>query len=265
MWLHASSRLSFQITDPTPFVFALRPRNDARQWVGREAFTPDPMVSVDEYVDVHGNRCQRLLAPPGLFSVDTMAVVETSDSLDTAPGAPFVEIQELPTEVLHYLLPSRYCESEQFNDMAREIAGDAIPGYDQVARINKWVRSNVRFDPDSMHFQASAVDVNRSREGVCRDLAHIAIALCRGIAIPTRMLAGYLHDLEPMDLHAWFEAYVGGQWYAFDPTQPGPRGGRIILAAGRDAADVATFSQFGPPIAPTEFSVNVEELLGPSE
>lgn len=265
MWLHASSKLAFQIADPTPFIFALRPRNDPRQWVVRESFTPEPMVSVDEYYDLHGNRCQRLVAPPGPFSVVTMAEVETPDMLDTAPGAPFVEIPYLPNDVLHYLLPSRYCESEQFNHMAREIAGDAIPGYDQVARIDDWVRRNVRFNPDSPHFQVSAVEVNRLREGVCRDLAHIGIALCRGLAIPARIVAGYLYELEPMDLHAWFEAYVGGDWYAFDPTQPTPRGGRIILAAGRDAADVAVFSQFGPLIASMDFSVEVEQIEGPSE
>ena len=106
----------------------------------------------------------------------------------------------------------------------------------------------------------SAIEVNQRREGVCRDLAHMGIALCRALCIPARMVVGYLHELQPMDLHAWFEAYVGGRWYTFDATQDAPRGGRVTVAYGHDAANVAIFSQFGPALIPTAMQVTVELL-----
>ena len=116
------------------------------------------------------------------------------------------------------------------------------------------------FNPNSNHFQLSAVGVNEQREGVCRELAHLGIALCRGLCIPARMVVGYLYGLVPMDFHAWFEAYVGWRWYAFDPTQAFPRGGRVSVAYGRDAADVAIFNQFGPALYPRLMNVQVEKL-----
>lgn len=169
----------------------------------------------------------------------------------------------MPDDVLTYLLPSRYCESDRFMQMAWSIVGDARPGHDQVARITDWIRENVRFNPDSPHFQLSAVELNQAREGVCREFAHLGIALCRGLCIPARMVVGFLHGLEPMDFHAWFEAYIGGRWVAFDATQPEDCGKRVTVACGRDAADVAIFNQFGPPMCPTRIGVTVEEVEGP--
>jgi len=265
MWLRASCDIQFQESEPAPFILMLRPRSGAGQWVARETYTLTPTVPAMEYTDSYGNLCQRLISPPGRFSIHTSADVLTNDQLEVAPGAPFVEVQNLPNEVLTYLLPSRYCEADRFLTMGRDIVGDAIPGYDQVARIEQWIRENFDFNPDSPHFQMSAVDVNQTTEGVCRDFAHLGIALCRGLCIPARMVVGYLHKLDPMDFHAWFEAYVGGNWYAFDPTQKGPRGGRVTVAYGRDAADVAIFNQFGPALYPTKMSVTVEELEGPPE
>ena len=106
----------------------------------------------------------------------------------------------------------------------------------------------------------TAVEVNQQREGVCRELAHLCIALCRSLCIPARMVVGYLHGLEPMDFHAWFEAYVGGRWYTFDATQGAPRGGRVTIGYGRDAADVAIFNQFGPALYPRVMEVRTEKL-----
>ncbi|MDD4915517.1 MAG: transglutaminase family protein [Methylococcales bacterium] len=219
-----------------------------------------PSVPVIEYTDSYGNLCQRLIAPPGAFSIRTSADILTVDAVDVCPGAPFVEVQDLPNEVLTYLLPTRYCESDRFLEMGRGIVEDARPGYDQVSRIESWIRENVRFNPDSLHFQLSAVEVNQQREGVCRELAHLGIALCRGLCIPARMVVGYLHGLEPMDFHAWFEAYVGGRWHSFDPTQTQPKGGRVTVAYGRDAADVAIFTQFGPAVYPQHMSVRINRL-----
>jgi len=260
MWLRTSCKLTFTVPRPTPFILMLRPRSGAQQWVGRETYTLNPSVPVLEFTDAYGNLCQRLVAPPGEFSIQTSADVMTADAIDVAPGAPFDEVQHLPDGVLTYLLPSRYCESERFLDMASSIVAGATPGYDQVAAICDWVRREVRFDCASSQVHMAATEINARREGVCRDLAHLGIALCRALCIPARMVVGYLHGLAPMDLHAWFEAWVGGRWYTFDPTQDAPRGGRVTVAYGHDAADVAIFNQFGPALAPHEMQVTVELL-----
>ena len=260
MWLRTSCNLNFTVGSPTPFILMLRPRSGAQQWVARETYTLTPSVPVVEFTDAYGNLCQRLIAPPGEFSIRTSADVMTADAIDVAPGAPFDEVQNLPDAVLTYLLPSRYCESEMFFEMASSMVAGVAPGYDQVACIADWIRREVRFNSASIYDHMSAVDVNQRRDGVCRDLAHLGIALCRALCIPARMVVGYLHGLEPMDLHAWFEAYVGGRWYTFDATQDAPRGGRVTVAYGHDAANVAIFSQFGPALAPTEMQVTVELL-----
>ncbi|PWF43109.1 transglutaminase domain-containing protein [Massilia glaciei] len=260
MWLRTSCNLDFVVHVPTPFILMLRPRSGAHQWVARESYMLKPSVPVVEYTDLYGNLCQRLIAPPGQFSIRTSADVMTSDTIDVCPGAPYNEVQNLPDEVLTYLLPSRYVESEQFFTMANQIVANAAPGYDQVVCISDWIRRSVRFNPASANHYMSAVQVNQQGEGVCRDLAHMGIALCRALCIPARMVVGYLHGLEPMDLHAWFEAYVGGRWYTFDPTQATPRGGRVAVAFGHDAANVAISSQFGPALQPTSMLVAVELL-----
>jgi len=247
----------------TPLILMLRPRSGMQQWVARETYTLSPNVPVEEYTDIFGNLCQRLVAPAGQFSGYTSADVMTADVVDTAPGAFFVEIQNQPDAVLSYLLPSRYCESDRFGNLSREIVGGLQLGYDQVHRISDWVRSSIQYTPGSSAFPLSAVEVNARREGVCRDLAHLGIALCRSISIPARLVVGFLYGLEPMDLHAWFEAYVGGRWYTFDPTEDALCGGRLAVAYGRDAADVAVYHQFGPPAIFSSMDVRVELLDGP--
>lgn len=260
MWLRTECNISFDVGFPTPFILMLRPRSGTNQWVARESYTLNPSVQVIEYTNNYDNLCQRLVAPVGEFSIRTSAIIQTNDVFDVSPGAAFDEVQNLPDSVLTYLLPTRYCESDKFIDLAQEIVLGVTLGYDQVATIVAWIRHNIQFNPDSMHFQLSAVEVNQQREGVCRELAHLGIALCRALCIPARMVVGYLHGLKPMDFHAWFEAYVGGRWYTFDPTQPNLVGGRVTVAYGRDAADVAIFNQFGPALFPKEMSVSVEML-----
>ncbi|MFC1774134.1 transglutaminase family protein [Pseudomonadota bacterium] len=263
MWIQARCNLEFQMGAPTPLILMLRPRSGMQQWVAREAYTLLPSVPVEEYTDIFGNLCQRLIAPAGDFAVHTTADAMTADVVDQAPGAFFVEIQNLPDAVLLYLLPSRYCESDRFGSLARDIVGSVQFGYDQVNRISDWIRSSIRYTPGSSAFPLSAVEVHAQREGVCRDLAHLGIALCRSISIPARLVVGFLYGLEPMDLHAWFEAYVGGRWYTFDPTEDAPRGGRLAVAYGRDAADVAVYHQFGPPAISSSMAVRVELLDDP--
>lgn len=265
MWLRTNCRLGFQMGDSTPLILMLRPRSGLQQWVARESYSLMPSVPVVEYTDIFGNLCQRLVVPAGDFSVKTSADVLVADAVDKDPGACFVEIQNLPDAVLSYILPSRYCESDRFGDMARDIVDGVRLGYDQVNRISDWIRSKVRYTPGSSAYPLSAVEVNAQGEGVCRDLAHLGIALCRSISIPARMVVGFLYGLQPMDMHAWFEAYVGGRWYTFDPTDYNLRGGRLAVAYGRDAADVALYHQFGPPAIYSSMDVRVELLAGPPD
>ncbi|XOV87882.1 MAG: transglutaminase family protein [Pseudomonadota bacterium] len=260
MWLRTSCRLAFEIEIPTPFVLMLRPRSGAQQWITREEYRLQPSVRAFEMTDGYGNLCQRLLAPPGRFEIRTAADVMTANETDVEPGAPFVEIQYLPDPVLIYLLPSRYCESDRFGMMAAEITTGVTPGYDQVSAIVHWLRERVHYRPGSSDLPVSAIEVNQRQLGVCRDLSHLGIALCRSLSIPARMVVGFLYGLVPMDLHAWFEVYVGGRWYTFDPTQPELRGGYVAIGYGRDAADVAIYNQFGPPVYPVEQEVDVAYL-----
>lgn len=260
MWLRTSCDLTFDIMVPTPFVLMLRPRSGAQQWITREEYRLIPSVPVFEFTDDYGNLCQRLIAPPGPFAVYTAAEVMTADYVDRAPMAPFVEIQNLPDAVLSYLLPSRYCESDRFGDMAASITAGQLLGYDQVATIESWLRDTIRYQPGSSDIPLSALEVYSRQAGVCRDLSHLGIALCRSLNIPARMVVGYLYGLEPMDLHAWFEAYVAGRWYTFDATQAELKGGYVAIGYGRDAADVAVYNQFGPPVYPTAQTVSVRCL-----
>jgi transglutaminase-like putative cysteine protease len=216
------------------------------QWVLREEYLLEPSVPVIEYTDGYGNLCQRLVAPQGSFRIQTTASVETADTIDVQPGAPFVPIQEVPDGVLQFLLPSRYCQSDRLGELATQISSDHTPGYDQVEAIRCWIQSTVEYRYGTSDASTSAVDTVETHTGVCRDFAHLGIALCRSLSIPARMVVGYLYQLDPMDLHAWFEAFVGDRWYTFDATQKEPRGNRITIAYGRDATDVALSTQFGP-------------------
>ncbi len=263
MWLKIGCELTFELSVSTPFILMLRPRSGVKQWVAKDEFRISPNVSVFECSDVYGNLCQRLIAPPGKFEVFTSAEVRIADSLDEAPGVAFIEIPYLPDSVLGYLLPSRYCESDRFCDMATLITAGQQPGYDQVLSIERWLSNNIKYVPGSSDIPLSAVDVNFRQSGVCRDLAHLGIALCRSLSIPARMVVGYRHQLEPMDLHAWFEAYVGENWYTFDAVQASTKGGYVTVGFGRDAADVAIYNQFGPAAYPTKQVVRVE-MIEPS-
>lgn len=260
MWLRTQFKLALDVIEPTPLLLMLRPRSGAQQWVAAEEYRLEPNVPVFEFTDLYGNLCQRLVAEPGVFRVETSAEVMTADTLETGAGAPFVLVQDLPDAALNFLLPSRYCEAERFSQMTAEICADAIPGYDQVAVIVDWVRQNITYDYEGGYLLVSATEVNERGTGVCRDYAHLAIAMCRSLCIPARMVVGYLHEIEPMDLHAWFEAYVGDRWYTFDVMRPLGTGGYVATGYGRDAADVAVFTQFGAPLIPEHLSVQVTQI-----
>ena len=246
MRLLAGCEMNLSVDAATPLIAMLRPRSGHGQWVISEAYKIDPYVPVVEYVDVFGNLCQRLVAPKGAFSIRVEAEVEAPSEIATAPTARFTPIPDLPDDVLQYLLPSRYCPADRLESKARDIVGDAAPGYAQVEAIRAWIHTHIDYRYGVSDGSTGALETLTAGAGVCRDFTHIGLSLCRSLRIPARMVVGYLYRLDPMDMHAWFEAFVGGRWYTFDATQVAPRGGRITVAYGRDAADVALFSEYGP-------------------
>lgn len=263
MHLQISCDLTFEISVETYFIFMLRPRSGANQWISSQEYMLEPNVPVIEFTDIYGNLSQRLLAPPGIFKIHTTTNAQITEYIDEAPGAYFTEIQNLPESVLMYLLPSRYCESDQFNQIAMQITQNQFLGYNQVRAIVIWLQNNIRFElenPEILLSSVSALGVYERRSGVCRDFAHLGIALCRSLSIPARMVVGYLHGLVPMDLHAWFEAYIGDRWYLFDATQTAIKGGYVVVGYGRDAADVAIYNQFGPALYPATKNIFIERL-----
>jgi transglutaminase-like putative cysteine protease len=264
MWMRATCLLDFNIEVATPFIFMLRPRSGWQNWIGREQYLLSPSVQAVEFTDPFGNLCQRLVAPIGRFSVYTSFDVEIPEASDTAPGAPFVEVQNLPDDTLPFLLPSRYCESDRCTQLAASIVQGRAPGYDQCTAIVDYVCRTTQYTPGAGQLIISACEVNERSQAVCRDLAHLVIACCRALSIPARMVVGYLEDLQPMDLHAWLEAYVGGRWYTFDPVHTNMQGGRIAVAYGRDAADVAIYTQFGAPVDLLHMKVTLERISAPS-
>jgi transglutaminase-like putative cysteine protease len=243
--LEVASEIRFQALWPSPVVLILSPQSGDGQNVIAEELTVEPSARVREFVDGFGNLCHRLLMPKGTSDVAVHAVVETADHIDVDMTAPRTPMDQVPDYVLEFCLPSRYCQSDTLGTFARGIVGDALPGYPQVEAIRQWIESSIRYQYGVSSVSTSVVETLQQRAGVCRDFAHLGIAMCRAIDIPARMVVGYLHELIPMDHHAWFEAYVGGRWFTFDATQRFPRGNRVAVAYGRDAADVAIATQYG--------------------
>ena len=260
MILDATCHISYRSNSPIPAIMMLRPRSGAAQWITREEYVFEPHARVVEYTDGFGNLCQRVLIPRGEFEVRCSCRAHTAEEIDVNMQAEFVPVQDLPEGALAFLLPSRYCQSDLLNDLASSIAGHRPAGYQQVAAIEQWLRDEMRYVSGSSHASTSAIETSESHEGVCRDYAHLGIALTRSLNIPARMVVGYLQGLEPMDLHAWFEAFAGGRWYTFDGTQGQPRGNRITIGYGRDAADVALTSNYGA-LEITRMKVTVEKAL----
>ncbi len=244
MRLRAGCDITLQAPHDAPMVAMLRPRSGDAQWIVSERYEFDPLIRAVEYVDVFGNLCQRIVAPAGNFRITTEVVIEVDSSIAVSPGAEPTPPQSLPAETLQFLLPSRYCPSDTFDKLARDAVADATPGYDQAEAIRAWIQEHIQYRYGVSDGSTSAADTLRDGAGVCRDFSHVGISMCRALRIPARMVVGYLYRLDPMDLHAWFEAFVGGRWYTFDATQKEPRGGRITIAYGRDAADVALITEF---------------------
>ena len=245
MILDATCQLDYHTMEEVPAIFMLRPRSGWAQWIMREEFQIRPQVPVVEFTDVYGNLCQRMVMPLGDFHLSVQYRVQVSDIVDEDFFAPLLNVQSLPPDLLHYLLPSRYCQSDQLSSLANSIVGHLPTDYRRVATLRSWVHNNITYTPGASNSSTSALDTTNSKRGVCRDFAHLGIALCRAINVPARMVVGFLHQLNPMDLHAWFEAFIGGRWFTFDATEKVTRGNRIVVAYGRDAADVALATIFG--------------------
>ncbi|MFN8348163.1 MAG: transglutaminase family protein [Spirosomataceae bacterium] len=226
----------------------LSPRRQEGQSVLKEDFSIDPFVPFFEYNDNYGNHCVRTALPVGHLTITTEIEVRVNDTeIPAYPLPKYIPVEDLPTDTLVYLSPSRYCQSDlyELQNLALWVVGNAAWGYEQVETIRNWIYQNVRYEYNTTNATTTALDLARQRVGVCRDFTHLGIALCRTLSIPARMTVGYLDKLNFMDLHAWFEAYVGGKWYTFDAVQSETHGHRIVLGYGRDAADVAMVTQFG--------------------
>jgi transglutaminase-like putative cysteine protease len=212
----------------------------------------EPGVDVELFHDLFGNQAARLRLPAGPSRLHSRTLIEDPGTLDAKDlGAPQRDLADLPPDVLRYLMPSRYCEVDLLSPIALELFGGTRPGWERVDAICTWVHTRVAFSYAAARATRGALDVFTERVGVCRDFQHLAIAFCRCLNVPARYAAGYLGDIGvpvapyPMDFSAWFEAFVGGQWYAFDPRHNVPRIGRVLMVRGRDAADTALATTFG--------------------
>jgi transglutaminase-like putative cysteine protease len=226
----------------------------------------DPWVPIEQYIDVFGNVCSRFLAPMGNVRLFSSSLIEDSGEPDPvcweARQHPLVE---LPPETLRFLLASRYCETDLISDTAISLFGHTTPGWPRVQAIVEWVYNHVTFGYQFARPTKTALDVLRERQGVCRDFQHLAISLCRAMNIPARYATGYLGDIgvppsaTPMDFSAWFEVYLENRWWTFDARHNQPRIGRVLMAVGCDAADVALTTSFGPAMM-CGFSVVTDEV-----
>jgi transglutaminase-like putative cysteine protease len=218
-----------------------------------ERLTVQPQVVVSEYADVYGNRCGRALVPAGRVVFRGDALIHDAGLRDVQVWNAFQhQVQDLPSDALLFLLASRYCEVDsELRDIAWSLFGQLPAGWPLVQGVCDFVHRHICFDYMQARANRTALEVYYERTGVCRDYAHLAITLCRCLNIPARYCTGYLGDIgvppstAPMDFSAWFEAYLGGQWHAFDARNNAPRIGRILMARGRDAADVALTTTFG--------------------
>jgi transglutaminase-like putative cysteine protease len=254
MLLDVGCEISFTIPAPASMVLMLNlhPSIVAMSH-GSERSCVVPSLPTTEYVDLYGNRCTRVFAPAGRVSFRHEALVETTGLADPQVwNVRQLPVRDLPDETLVYLLPSRYCEVDsELKELAWTTFGRLPAGWPLVQGICNFVNAHIRFDYMLARANRTALDVYRERVGVCRDFMHLAITFCRCLNVPARYCTGYLGDIgvpaaaSPMDFSAWFEVYLGGQWYAFDARNNVPRIGRTLIARGRDAADVALTTIFG--------------------
>ena len=254
MHIRVGFEMSYACPGPTPMILALNIHHSrAADLVRVDQLITVPAVPLTAYHDLFGNWCSRLVAPAGTFVVKTDALVYDHGAPEVVlPGAVQVPVQDLPESTLVYLLGSRYCETDQLSNIAWQHFGSGPTGWARVQAICDFVHHRIEFGYHHARRTRTAWEAYNERQGVCRDYAHLAIALCRCMNIPARYCTGYLGDIGvtplpgPMDFAGWFEAFLGNAWYTFDARNNTPRIGRILIARGRDACDVALASTFGP-------------------
>jgi transglutaminase-like putative cysteine protease len=253
MKLRVGCEFGYQVQAPAPATVQVRPRFDSDHRLVSETWASQPALTYDEFNDLYGNSIKRLVLPPGEVALRYDALVEVVDVLDPVDtGAPEVEVEELPGELLHFTLPSRYCPSYELMEMAWEQFGDTPRGWARVQAICDWVHDNLVFEYGSSNPLTTAAEVWAARRGVCRDFAHLAVTFCRAMNIPCRYVFGYLPDIgvpppsQPMDFCAWTEVWLGDRWWTFDPRNNQRRRGRVVIGRGRDALDVAMVTTYGP-------------------
>ncbi len=269
MLIRAGYDIRFECEMPTPML-AMLSIHPSRN---KDLATPHHIVTVPEvpiydYLDTYGNVCSRVTVPKGGLTLSChFSILDSGQPDPAAPQAAQHAIEDLPDEVLIYLLGSRYCETDRLTETAWSLFGHIASGWDKVQAIVAFTHGHVEFGYHHARSNRTAWDAYQEQRGVCRDFAHLAIALCRCMNIPARYCTGYLGDIgvspsdAPMDFSAWFEAYLGDEWHVFDARHNAPRVGRILMARGRDATDTALTTSFGPSIL-SQFQIVTEELEG---
>jgi transglutaminase-like putative cysteine protease len=252
--IRAGYELVYNCTQSTPMMLMVNIHySRASDIVVPDHFTTYPFVPITSHRDVYGNWCSRIVAPIGRIQLSANAVIRDSGEPDAViPGAWQHEVRDLPQEALVFLLGSRYCETDLLSDAAWSLFSQTPPGWPRVQAICDFVHNHIVFGYGDARPTKTAWGAFTERKGVCRDFAHLAIAFCRCMNIPARYCTGYLGDsgmpppYAPGDFAAWMEVYLGGAWHTFDPRNHVPRIGRVLIARGRDAADVAIATTFGP-------------------
>ncbi len=262
--------IQFDIPSAVPMVALLHvhPSRDS-DLLEPDELRIEPSVPVTTYIDSFGNRCARFVAPAGHLRLTNSTLIRDSGEPDPVQTrAREINVGELPNGVLMYLLNSRYCEVDRFSNLAFELFGNSPNGWARVKAVCDWVHSKVRFDYHQARPTKTALDVFTERVGVCRDFQHLAITFCRALNIPARYATGYLGDIGvpvngPMDFSAWFEVFLEGRWWTFDARHNFPRIGRVLMATGRDASDVAITTSFGQADL-RQFFVVTDEVVAAS-
>ena len=253
MLLHVGCEFGYESSALSPAVVMVQPRLDREHAVLREQWQTIPVLEQHGYLDLFGNRCERMTLPTGGSTLRYDAIVEVSGEPDPVqPEARQWLVQDLPDEVLVFTLASRYCQTETLSQVAWHLFGGSEPGWARVQAVCDWVHEDITYGLLHSTPMTTAVDVYVAGGGMCRDFAHLAITFCRALNIPARYVFGYMPDIgvpgpfPPMDFHAWFEAYLEDRWWAFDARFNMPRIGRVPIAVGRDAVDVAMVTSYGP-------------------